>query len=344
MIEFLLEYGLFFLKVLTFVIAIIVILVVITGLSNKEGMQLDLSIGSLNDKYRNMRDILRQAVLSKHEWKAVSKQLKKDKKKQQKEIQDSEDARKRIYVINFVADLRASATGSLREEVSAVLSIARPVDEVVICIENPGGTVHDHGFAASQLQRIRDKDIPLVVIVDKVAASGGYLMACVANRIIAAPFAIIGSVGVIAQVPNFSRALEAHGIDYEQVTAGKYKRTVTMFGKNTDEDRAKLREELDDVHHLFKSMVSNYRPNINVESIATGEHWYGSQAIELGLIDALGSSDDYLMSAIDDADLYEVKYKGKQTLLQKLQQSMAFIGNSAADWAADRNVRSRFDR
>ncbi len=344
MIEFLFEYGLFFLKVLTFVVAIVVILVTITGLSSREGVQHDLSIDSLNDKYRDMRDILRQAVLSKHEWKVISKEQKKAKKKEDKDAPEGEEARKRIYVINFVADLRASATDSLREEVSAVLSVARPVDEVVICIENPGGTVHDHGFAASQLQRIRSKEIPLVVIVDKVAASGGYLMACVANRIIAAPFAIVGSVGVIAQVPNFNRALESHGVDYEQVTAGKYKRTVTMFGKNTDEDRAKLKEELEEVHHLFKSMVAGYRPDMDIDSIATGEHWYGTQAIEMGLVDELGSSDDYLMSATEEADLYGVTYKGKQTLLQKIQESMAVIGSSAADWVADRNVRSRFDR
>ena len=344
MIEFLFEYGLFFLKVLTFVVAIVVILVTITGLSSREGVQHDLSIDSLNDKYRDMRDILRQAVLSKHEWKVISKEQKKAKKKEDKDAPEGEEARKRIYVINFVADLRASATDSLREEVSAVLSVARPADEVVICIENPGGTVHDHCFAASQLQRIRSKEIPLVVIVDKVAASGGYLMACVANRIIAAPFAIVGSVGVIAQVPNFNRALESHGVDYEQVTAGKYKRTVTMFGKNTDEDRAKLKEELEEVHHLFKSMVAGYRPDMDIDSIATGEHWYGTQAIEMGLVDELGSSDDYLMSATEEADLYGVTYKGKQTLLQKIQESMAVIGSSAADWVADRNVRSRFDR
>jgi serine protease SohB len=326
------------------VIAIVVILVVVTGLSNKDGVQHALSIDSLNDKYRDMRDMLLQAVLSKDEWKAISKEQKKAKKQQEKEAAGANEARKRIYIINFVADLRASAADSLREEVSAVLSVVRPIDEVVICIENPGGTVHDHGFAASQLQRIRSKEIPLVVIVDKVAASGGYLMACVANRIIAAPFAIVGSVGVIAQVPNFNRALESHGVDYEQVTAGKYKRTVTMFGKNTDEDRANLKEELEDVHHLFKSMVASYRPDMDVDRIATGEHWYGSQAIDMGLVDALGSSDDYLMSALEEADLYEVKYEGKQTLLQKIQESMAVVGSSIADWITDRNVRSRFDR
>jgi serine protease SohB len=344
MVEFLFEYGLFLLKVITFVVAIVVVLVLAMGLSGKNGLQHDLSIDSLNDKYSDMRNMLRQAVLSKHEWKAVAKADKKAEKAKGKSAPEGDNARKRTYVINFDADIRASAADSLREEVSAVLSVARPVDEVVVGLENPGGTVHDHGFAASQLQRIRGKDIPLVVIVDKVAASGGYLMACVANRIIAAPFAIIGSVGVIAQVPNFSRVLEKQGVDFEQVTAGKYKRTVTMFGKNTDEDRAKLKEELEEVHHLFKSMVAHYRPELDIERVATGEHWYGTQAIELGLIDAIGSSDDYLMSAITDSDIYAITFKGKQPLFQRIQQSMMSLGDSVADWVSDRDVRSRFDR
>jgi serine protease SohB len=343
MVEFLFEYGLFFLKVLTFVVAIVVVMVMASGLSGSRGSQNELTVESLNDKYQDMRDLLRQAVLSKHEWKAISKADKKAEKAKEKSAPEGDQARKRIYVIDFEADMRASATDSLREEVSAVLSVARTTDEIVMCIENPGGTVHDHGFAASQLQRIRAKEIPLVVIVDKVAASGGYLMACVANKIIAAPFAIIGSVGVIAQIPNFNRALESKGVEYEQVTAGKYKRTVTMFGKNTDEDRAKLKEELEDVHHLFKNMVATYRPDLDIERVATGEHWYGTQAIELGLVDEIGSSDDYLMTAIETSDIYAVTYKGKQSLVQKLQQSLASVSNSLADWVNDRNVRSRFD-
>jgi len=344
MAEFFFEYGLFFLKAFTVVVSIVVVLVMIAGVSRKEGVQHGLSIENLNDKYRDMRDTLRQVVLSKHEWKAVSKEEKKAKKADDKNAPEGDEARKRIYVVNFKADLRASAADSLREEVSAVLSVVRPVDEVVICIENPGGTVHDHGFAASQMQRIRSREIPLTVIVDKVAASGGYLMSCVANRIIAAPFAIIGSIGVLAQLPNFNRALDEHGVDFEQVTAGEHKRTVTMFGKNTDEDRAKLKEELEEVHTLFKSMVSTYRPDLDIDKVATGEHWYGTQALELGLIDEIGSSDDFLMSATDDADIYAVSYKGKQSLMQRLQEAMAVMSASVADWVTHRNAQSRFDR
>jgi serine protease SohB len=198
-------------------------------------------------------------------------------------------------------------------------------------VENSGGTVHDHGLGASQLQRLRDRGIPLTVIVDKVAASGGYLMASIANRIIAAPFAIIGSIGVLAQIPNFNRFLEERGIDFEQITAGKYKRTLTMFGKNTDEDRAKTKEDLEEVHRLFKAAVVENRPDLDVESVATGEYWYGTRARELGLIDELGSSDDYLMHAATErgSEVYAVTYKAKETFMQKLQASFASLLASA---------------
>jgi serine protease SohB len=206
----------------------------------------------------------------------------------------------------------------LREEISAVVSVATAADEVVLRLENPGGTVHEHGLAASQLLRIKDSGIPLTVIVDKVAASGGYLMACIADRIIAAPFAVIGSIGVLAQIPNFNRALASRGVDFEQITAGKYKRTVTMFGKNSDEDRAKLKEELEEVHHLFKDLVAKQRPNLDVEAVSTGEHWYGTRALEMGLVDKLATSDDYLMSAVTDADIYQVAFRGKQSLQDRI--------------------------
>ena len=191
---------------------------------------------------------------------------------------------KRVYVIDFKGDMRASAVESLREEVTALVAVATPEDEIVVCLENAGGVVHDHGLGASQLERIKSHNIPLTVIVDKVAASGGYLMASIADRIVAAPFAIVGSIGVLAQIPNFNRFLEERGIDFEQVTAGKYKRTLTMFGKNTEADREKTREDLEEVHTLFKNAVVEHRPDLDIEGVATGEYWYGRRAKELGLV------------------------------------------------------------
>jgi serine protease SohB len=321
MVEFFLNYGMFLLKAITIVSAIGAIVIMIFSATRGEGKSGGLKVENLNDKYRDLANTLRQHVLNKKQWKAVAKEQKQHLKDVEKRA-DDEKGRK-IFVLNFTGDMRASGVDSLREEVSAVVAVASKDDEVVLCLENAGGAVHDHGLGASQLQRIRDHGIPLTVIVDKVAASGGYLMASLGDRIIAAPFAIVGSIGVLAQIPNFHRFLEQRGIDYEQITAGKYKRTLTMFGKNTEEDREKTREELEEVHGLFKSAVTEYRPGLDIETVATGEHWYGTRALELGLVDELGSSDDYLMKAADDADIYAVSYKGHEGLVHKLQTAMS---------------------
>ncbi|MEC9376005.1 MAG: protease SohB [Pseudomonadota bacterium] len=296
MTAFFLDFSLFLLKAITIVLAIIAVLFSIASISRRESRQIGLTVEKLNDKYRDMADILQQKVLGKADWKAHQKNQKKELKEIEKNSKHSELQEKRIFVLDFKGDVRATAVESLREEITAVISVANQSDEVIVRLDNSGGAVQDHGLGASQLQRIKDNKIPLVVIVDKVAASGGYLMASVANKIVAAPFAIIGSIGVLAQLPNFNRLLEKQGIDWEQVTAGKYKRTLTMFGKNTEEDREKTRQDLEEVHGLFKGAVSFHRPNLDVESVSTGEYWYGTKAMELGLVDELGSSDDYLLN------------------------------------------------
>jgi serine protease SohB len=211
---------------------------------------------------------------------------------------------------------------NLRQEISAVLTIATPDDEVLVRLESGGGTVHGYGLGASQLQRIRDKDIPLTVSVDKVAASGGYMMACVANHIISAPFAILGSIGVLAQIPNLHRLLKKNKIDFEQLYAGEYKRTLTLFGENTEKGRAKMQEDLEDTHRLFKEFVKSQRPGLDIEKVATGEHWLGTRALELGLVDELKTSDDYLMSLRHEADLVRIEYTEKKKLLDKLSGLM----------------------
>lgn len=317
MTAFFAEYGMFLLKSITVVLAFVAIIGAIAAAGKKAGEHDHLEIENLNKKYQNLAGALKQAVLKKADWK---KEAKSEKEKAKAEAK-SDQSKPHAFVINFKGDLKASALPSLREEVSAVLEVATAEDQVVVCLENYGGVVHEHGLAASQLVRIREKDIPLTVVVDKVAASGGYLMACVANRILAAPFAILGSIGVIAQIPNFNRAMDDRGIDFEQVTAGKYKRSVTMFGKNTDADRAKLKEELEDVHALFKGAVSRYRPDLDIEQIATGEHWYGTRALELGLADELKTSDEYLAELARDHDVYKLTYKIKQPLQKRLMAS-----------------------
>jgi len=342
MTEFLLEYGMFLAKAVTIVVAIAVVLTMIAGLSRKAPARGGLKVEKLNDKYREMADALQRAVLNKASWKKREKQEKKDDKKNKKAATTKDDHRKRIYVLDFKGDIRATHVASLREEITAVAGVATEHDEVVVRLENPGGTVHEHGLAASQLQRVKDRGIPLTVVIDKVAASGGYLMACVADRIIAAPFAVVGSIGVIAQIPNFNRALEQKGVDFEQITAGKYKRTVTMFGRNSEEDREKLKEELEDVHVLFKLLVARHRPDLDIESVATGEHWYGTRAGELGLIDQIGTSDDYLMAAVQDADIFTVSYRGKQSLQEKLASAFESSLERVSLWMAERELGSRF--
>ena len=314
--EFLSEYGLFLLKVMTIVIGIVIVMAA-GAAAGRKATQDHLEVENLNKKYHKTSAALRSAVMKKDERK---KQAKQDKKQQKAE--EKRGSRPRSYVIDFKGDLKASAVSSLREEVSAVLDVATPDDEVIMRLENHGGIVHEHGLAASQLARIRDRDIPLVICVDKVAASGGYLMACVASKIYAAPFAILGSIGVLAQLPNFNRLLDSHGIDFEQISAGKYKRTVTMFGKNTDEDRAKLKEELEDVHTLFKAAIGRYRADLDLETVATGEHWYGTRALELGLADEIMTSDELLLQRAGERDLYHVSYKIKQPLQKRIMSNI----------------------
>ncbi len=320
--EFLFDYGMFLAKFSTVLLVVValLVLILIVILRAKAGDAEHLDIRNINHKYEQMQYILESAILSKKELKQKAKDEKAAQKKKAKQSQDSEP-RKRVFVLDFKGDIRASEVSSLREEISSLLTVTRKGDEVLVLVESGGGTVHGYGLAASQLHRIRDKGVQLTVAVDKVAASGGYMMACVANHVIAAPFAIVGSIGVLAQIPNFHRLLKKHDIDFEQIAAGKYKRTLTMFGENTDADREKLQEELEETHILFKDFVKENRDKVDIDKIATGEHWYGSQALELGLVDEIRTSDDYLAAAASDADIYSIQYQRKKPIVEKVFSS-----------------------
>ncbi|MGI9247511.1 MAG: protease SohB [Woeseiaceae bacterium] len=337
--QFFAEYGLFLLKVITVVAAIVVVILVAASAGRKASHE-GLEVENLNKKYKSLADALRGAVSTKDEQKKIAKARKKEDKAESKEP----SLKPRSFVIDFKGDLKASAVPSLREEVSAILDVATDTDDVIVRLENHGGVVHEHGLAASQLARIRDREIPLLVCVDKVAASGGYLMACVASKVYAAPFAILGSIGVLAQLPNFNRMLDSHGVDFEQITAGKHKRTVTMFGKNTDEDRAKLKEELEDVHSLFKDAVGKYRPDLDLDKVATGEHWYGTSALKLGLADEIKTSDEVLTELVSERDLYSVSYKVKQPLQKRLMANIDGLLEKADAAGWRRRFESRLPR
>jgi len=315
--EFFFDYGLFLAKAITIVVAIVAVALLIVVLaSRKQGEGKDtLEIKKLNKKYEDMALALNINMLEKDEFKKFQKQ---EKEKAKKKGKTADQKKKRIYVLNFHGDIRASAVSSLREEITAVLTVAKDTDEVFVRLESSGGVVHGYGLAASQLMRIRDKNIPLTVAVDKVAASGGYMMACVGSRILAAPFAIIGSIGVIAQLPNFHKVLKKHDIDFEQFTAGEFKRTVTMFGENTKDAKSKFRDEIEDIHLLFKDFIVKHRPSVDIVKVSTGESWPGTRALEHNLVDELKTSDDYLAENSRHADIFEISYVTKKSLLERI--------------------------
>lgn len=317
--EFVFEYGLFLAKALTVAIAILLVAAGVSALAgrDREAGRESLRVRKLNHRYRDMRRTLRHAVLDRRMLRRLRRGEKAERKGKRRAGGDGE--RSRVYVLRFEGDLRASRVENLREEITAITTLARPgTDQVVLALESPGGLVHSYGLAASQLTRLRERGIHLTAAVDRMAASGGYLMACVADRIVAAPFAVLGSIGVVAQLPNIHRLLQRHDVDVELHTAGEHKRTLTTLGENTHAGRRKFQQELEETHGLFKRFVQRHRPGLDLERVATGEHWYGEQAIELGLVDALQTSDDLLLALADEADLFEVTYRRKQPMSKRI--------------------------
>lgn len=316
MTEMLLDYGLFLAKTLTILagIGLVLAMAVRARRGGFDDSAERLEVLDLNDRYRTLARALREPSLTR---KAYRRSLKAERKLEKTKKKEADD-RPRLFVIDFNGDIRASEVAALRNLVTAVLLDARDGDEVLVRLTNSGGLVSEHGLAASQLARLRAKGIPLTIAVDKVAASGGYLMACVADRIVAAPFAILGSIGVLAELPNFHRLLERHGVDFELHTAGEYKRTLTLFGENTEEGRAKFQEELEETHALFKSFVSENRPQLDIARVATGEVWYGSQALQEKLVDELQTSDEFIQQSLSERDVFELKYVHKKNWQEKL--------------------------
>ncbi|NQZ11265.1 MAG: protease SohB [Algicola sp.] len=319
--EFLYNYGLFLAQAITIVAAIVAVIVAVAATAIKpKSDRGEIEIEDISAHLQDVKHQFEAQVLSKE----TLKQRQKDQKKALKAENKGEQPEKpHLFVIDFNGSTDANEVESLREEITAVLTIATDKDEVLLKVESPGGVVHGYGLAASQMMRLKDANIPLTVSVDVVAASGGYMMACVADKIIAAPFAIIGSIGVMAQIPNFNKILKKYDVDYELFTAGEYKRTVTMFGENDEKGRAKFKQELEEVHTLFKDFVVGNRASLDIDSVATGEHWYGSDALKKGLVDHLQTSDDYLMSKSDSHKVIGVKCSIKLGIVEKLGLSLS---------------------
>ncbi|WKW31001.1 protease SohB [Pseudomonas viridiflava] len=330
--EFVVDYASFLAKTVTLVVAIIVVLVAIASMRGKGRRKTagQLQVTRLNDFYKGLRERLEQSLLGKDRLKALRKEQAKALKKEKK---DKVEEKARVYVLDFDGDIKASATESMRHEITALLTLATDKDEVVLRLESGGGMVHSYGLASSQLARIRQAGIPLTICIDKVAASGGYMMACIGNKIISAPFAILGSIGVVAQLPNVNRLLKKHDIDFEVLTAGEYKRTLTVFGENTEKGREKFQQDLDITHDLFKNFVASYRPQLSIDEVATGEVWLGMAALDKQLVDELKTSDEYLAERAKDADVFHLHYVQRKSLQERMGMAAAASADSLiAKW------------
>ena len=342
--DFLIEYGMFLAKALTIIISIGLVLSMVVSKSQKTNRGDDngeIEILPLNIDFEKTKNKLRIATVEESEKKIERKKIKKESKNKNALNLKS---KRRVYVVNFEGNIAASAVDNLREEITAILSVANRKDEIVVKLESSGGMVHSYGLASSQLDRIKKAKLKLTICVDKVAASGGYMMACVGDKIIAAPFAIVGSIGVVAQMPNFNKLLKKHDIDFELLTAGEHKRTLTLFGKNTDKGREKFIEELNETHELFKEYVSKRRPNVDINKIASGEIWFGSRAKELSLVDEISTSDEYICSCFNSAKVFEIKFVRKQKLLQRVGGSVEASITRIADklWSRFTNPNNNF--
>lgn len=289
-------------------IALTVLVVTIIVRRKRPGRP-SLLVRPLNKQMDALGDALRSQLMEKKEWRRFRKRRKESK---------PGATRPNVFVLEFNGDLFATAVRNLREEITAIAAVAGKEDEVVIRLESAGGAVPHYGLAAAQVMRLRERAISVTVCIDRVAASGGYMMACVADRIVAAPFAIIGSIGVVAQVPNFHRLLEKHDVDFQEMTAGEFKRTVSVFGEITERGRKKFQEELEDTHLLFKEFVKAHRPKLDLDQVATGEHWLARRGIELGLVDQLRTSDEYLVTRAAEANLYQVSFDRPRTLRERV--------------------------
>ncbi|HEY6796354.1 MAG TPA: protease SohB [Kineosporiaceae bacterium] len=331
------DYLFFLARTATLVVAVLAVVAgaaaIVLRATRRARHRPHLEITDLGRRYDQLRWTMRRGLLSRR---AVRREIRADRNRAKLRARahrrGTAPKRPRVFVLDFVGDVRASAVAALREEVSAVLAVADEGDEVVVRLENPGGLVHDQGLAASQLQRLRGHGVRLTVAVDKIAASGGYLMACVADRIVAAPFAVVGSIGVIAQVPNVQRLLDRAGVRVEQFKGGEFKRTVTPFGEPTEAERAKFTAEIEDTHALFKDFVARHRPDLDLSLVGTGEAWYGSRALDLRLVDELRTSDDYLLDARERADLYAVRYSVPRPPGRGLIPRLAALAARSPSW------------
>lgn len=332
------QFALFALK-FGFIFIFIIILIIMIGVlvSKNQQDKTVLKIKNLSEGLEEQKDYIEDHFnYSKEELKKIKKQQKEEDK-----LEKNKKSLPKVFVLDFDGDVKASQVDLLSKEVTAVISVAKPEDQVVVRLESPGGVVHGYGLAAAQLMRFKQHNLRLTVCVDKVAASGGYMMACTAEKIIAAPFAILGSIGVVAQVPNFHKILKKHDVEYKEYTAGDYKRTVSLFGEITPKGEEKFKEQLEDTHVLFKDFVSEMRPKLDVTKVATGEYWFGKTALKLGLVDALQTSNEFLLDLSKQFDLIHMKMEEKKSLQDKLGGILGQVYEKSLEKILDLSARSK---
>ena len=334
----LIQIGVFFAQTLIIVVGIIAVLLTIAVLSLKAKTDKSPEITDLNEKYKDQKDSLLDILLSEDEF----KKLKKERKAAEKNKPKDRPLRKKLFVVDFVkGDIQASFVDRFREEITSILAIAKPGEDVLVNVESPGGVVHGYGLAAAQILRLRKAGLNVTVSVDKIAASGGYMMACVAHKIIGSPFAIVGSIGVVAQVPNVHRFLKKHDVDYKEYTAGDFKRTVGIFSEITEKGEKKFIEQLEATHVLFKNFVAQFRPHLKMDEIATGEYWFGQQALEKGLIDEIKTSDEFIQEQVNEKQVFKISFEKKPSLSQKLSGLVEAAVFSAVKQVAEQSFTSK---
>jgi serine protease SohB len=318
----------FALKALIIVAAVGALAFLVARLARSaEAKEREIKVRSLNERYADMREAMNAPLLDKKGLKALIKARKKEKKARR-----GDDSTKRIYVLGFKGDMRARAVRELGMAIDGVLTVARPgTDEVVLRLESPGGTVTGYGLGAAEILRLRAHGIKATASVDQVAASGGYMMAAAADRIVAAPFAVVGSIGVVAPVPNLHRLLKKNDIDFEEMTAGEFKRSVSVLGEITPTGREHFRGKLEDTHGAFKAHIARCRPNVDIEKVANGDTWLASEALALNLVDEIATGDELLFRARETARLYEVTVEARKTLLQQILGGLGVAARRAAE-------------
>ncbi len=206
----------------------------------------------------------------------------------------------RLAVLRFqgLRDLNASGDQRLSEAIDEVLVNRDHFEEAVVIIDSPGGTTHGYGHAYALLERLSASGLKVTACIDRIGASGGYLMALPADRILAGPFAIVGSVGVVAGIPNVKRLLEEKGVSYRLFVAGDKKRVVHFADDDGPEVREYMDEKLAGIHTQFLQAVEKHRGDrVKLDEVRSGDHWSAEESVEkgLGLVDELQTSAEYLL-------------------------------------------------